>query len=87
LVSVVSSSHAAAGTSVPASINASQPVPSSSWVTIDLTKEEDHNDILDCYSNTPDYGMELDSDEELLKGEDLEWSRTLSKGAKCQGKM
>jgi hypothetical protein len=65
-------------------------MPSSSWVTIDLTKEEDRNNVLDCRGNTPNYGMELDSDEELLKGEELQWLRTLAsipKGAKHQGKV
>jgi hypothetical protein len=65
-------------------------MPSSPWITIDLTKEEDCDDTLDRCSNTPDYGMELDSDEEIFKGEALEWSCTLSsipQGAKHQGKM
>jgi hypothetical protein len=56
---------------------------------IDLTKEEDHVNILD-HDSTPDYGMALYGDEELLKGEALEWSHTLAsipKGAKRQGKL
>jgi hypothetical protein len=90
LVPAASSSHAAAGTKVPALLTTSQPMPSSSRVMIDLTKEEDHNDVLNCHGDTPSYGMELDSDEEFLKGGELEWSCTLSsipKGAKHQGKM
>jgi hypothetical protein len=90
LVPVVSSSRATAGTSMPATLNMSQPVLSLSQVTIVLTKEGDHDDILDCHGSTPDYGMELDSNEELLKEEALEWSRTLfgiPKGAKHQGKL
>jgi hypothetical protein len=67
LVPVASSLHATAGTLMPATLNVSQPVPSSSQVTINLDRR----------SSTPDYGMELDSDEELLKGEALEWSCTL----------
>jgi hypothetical protein len=85
-----SSSHATAGTLVPASFKLSQPMPSSSRVTIDLTKEEDHDDVLDRHGVTPDYGTEFGSDEELLKGEALEWSHTLAsipKGAKWQGKV
>jgi hypothetical protein len=57
---------------------------------IDLTKEEDHNDILNRCGDTPNYGMELDSDEVLLKGEELEWSCTpgnIPRGAKHQGKL
>jgi hypothetical protein len=90
LVPVASSSCITAGTSMPVTLNVSQPMPSSSQVTIDLTQEEDHDDVLDRRSSTPDYRMELDSDEELLKGDELEWSRTLGsipKGAKCQGKL
>jgi hypothetical protein len=90
LVPTVSSSRAAGGTLVPASLNVSQPVPSSSQVTIDLTKEEDCDDVLNRCGNTPNYGMELDSNEELLKGEALKWSHTLAsipKGAKHQGKV
>jgi hypothetical protein len=89
LVPAVSSLHATAGTSMPVTLNVSQPVLSLSQVTIDLTKEEDHDNALDHSSSTPNYGMELHSNKELLKGEALEWSRTLSsipKGAKCQGK-
>jgi hypothetical protein len=73
-----------------ASFKMSQPVPSSSWVMIDLTKEEDCDDVLNRRGATPDYEMELDSNEELLKGEALEWSHTLAsipKGAKHQGKV
>jgi hypothetical protein len=65
-------------------------MPSSSRVTIDLTKEEDRDDALDRSGTTPNYGMELDSDEELLKGEVLEQSRTLAsihQGAKHPGKV
>jgi hypothetical protein len=75
---------------VPASFKMLQPMPSSSWVTIDLTKEEDRNNVLDHRGVTPDYDMEFGSDEELLKGEALEWSHTLNsipKGAKRQGKV
>jgi hypothetical protein len=65
-----------------------QPMPFLSQVTIDLTKEEDRDEVFNCHSNTPNYRMELDSNEELLKGEALEWSHTLAsipKGAKHQG--
>jgi hypothetical protein len=57
---------------------------------IDLTKEEDRDDVLDRCGVTPDYGMEFGSDEELLKGEALELAHTLNsipRGAKCQGKV
>jgi hypothetical protein len=84
------SSCAAAGTLVPASFKTSQPVPLLSWVTIDLTKEEDCDDVLDRRGATPDYDMELARNEELLKGEALEWSHTLAsipKGAKRQGRV
>jgi hypothetical protein len=90
LVPTVSSSRAAAGTLVPASFKTSQPMPSSSQVMIDLTKEEDYDNVLDHCGITPDYDMELGSDEELLKGEALELSHTLNsipKGAKHQGKV
>jgi hypothetical protein len=63
---------------------------SSSRVMINLTKEEDCDDVLNCSGITPNYEMELDSDEELLKGEALELSHTLNsipKGAKHQGKV
>jgi hypothetical protein len=85
-----SSSHATAGTLVPASFKMSQPMPSSLQVTINLTKEEDRNDVLDRRGVTPDYGMEFGSDEELLKREALELVHTLNsipRGAKCQGKV
>jgi hypothetical protein len=65
-------------------------MPSSSRVTIDLTKEEDRDDVPDRRGDTPDYGMELDSNKELLKGEALEWSHTLASiptGAEHQGKV
>jgi hypothetical protein len=65
------------------------PVVSLSRVTINLTKEEDCDNILDCCGVTPDYGVDWDSNEELLKGEELAWLCTLSsipKGAKHQGK-
>jgi hypothetical protein len=90
LVPTASSSRVATGTLVPASSKMSQPVQSSSQVTINLTKEEGRDDVLDCRGNTPDYGMELGSDEELLKGEVLERSRTLAsipQGAKHPGKV
>jgi hypothetical protein len=90
LVPMASSSRAAAGALVPASFKTSQPVLSSSQVTIDLTKEEDRDDVLNCCGATPDYDMELGSDKELLKGEALEWSCTLAsipQGAKHQGKV
>jgi hypothetical protein len=67
-----------------------QPMPSLTRVTINLTKEEDRDDVLNLCGDTPDYRMELDSDKELLKGGEIEWLRTLSsipKGAKHQGKM
>jgi hypothetical protein len=57
---------------------------------IDLTKEEGRNNVLDHSGTTPDYKMELDSNEELLKGEALELSHNLNgipKGAKRQGKV
>jgi hypothetical protein len=75
---------------VPASFKTLQPVPSSSQVTIDLTKEEDRNDILDHHGVTPNYGVDWNSDEELLKGEELERSHTLAsipQGAKHPGKV
>jgi hypothetical protein len=65
-------------------------MPSLSRVTIDLTKEEDCDNVLDRWGATPDYDMELASDKELLKGEALEWSHTLAsipKDAKWQGKV
>jgi hypothetical protein len=86
----VLSSRAAAVTLVPASFKTLQPMPSSSQVMIDLTKEEDHNDVLDRHGTIPDYDMELGSDEELLKGEALDWLHTLAsipKGAKWQGRV
>jgi hypothetical protein len=90
LAPVASSSCATAGTEVPASINVSQPVPLLSRVTINLTKEEGCDDILNRHSITPNYGVDWDSEEKLLKGEALEWSCTLNsipKGAKHQGKV
>jgi hypothetical protein len=41
------------------SFKMSQPMPSSSQVTIDLTKEEDRDDALDHRGVTPDYDMEF----------------------------
>jgi hypothetical protein len=84
------SSTRAAGTMVPASFTMSQPVPSSSRVTINLTKEEDHHDVLDRRGITPSYGVDWNSDEELLKGEEVERSCTLASipwGAKHPGKV
>jgi hypothetical protein len=75
---------------VPASFKPLQPVPSSSWVTIDLTKEDDCDDVLNCHGITPNYEVDWDSNEELLKGEALEWSCTLAsipRGAKHLGKV
>jgi hypothetical protein len=56
---------------------------------IDLTKEEDHANIIP-QDNSLDYGMELLSDEELLQGEELEQSHivtSIPKGAKRQGRL
>jgi hypothetical protein len=75
---------------VPALFKMLQPVPSSSWVTINLTKEEDCDDVLDHRGVTPNYGVDWNSDKELLKGEELEWSRTLASipwGGKHPGKV
>jgi hypothetical protein len=90
LVPTASSSRATAGTLVPETFKMLQPMPSLSRVTIDLTKEEDCDNILDHRGVTPDYDMEFGSNEELLKGEVLERSRTLAsipQGAKHQGKV
>jgi hypothetical protein len=85
-----SSSCVAAGTLVPALFKPSQPIPSSSRVTIDLTREEDRDNVLDRRGVTPDYGTEFGSNEELLKGEALELAQTLNsipRGATRQGKV